>query len=283
MAWGYHFDVETRFFAYKRGTPNTIATSFVAQAFLDGVELLGEERWAEKALSVARFLTKRMFAKGSAARYFRYLPREDELVHNANLLACAVLSRSARLLGDDSFIDAATCALATSLALQREDGSWRYSEGSSGDWVDNFHTGYVLESLAHCKALLPEVVEHLDRGLDYWSRELFLSDETPKYFPDRVYPLDAHCYATAIDTWIALADRRQDALKHADRLAELLIERMLDTTGYIHFQQRRLYTSRVPFVRWTTAPVFRSFAGLLLHHAQNTPCDRSDQKHARVD
>ena len=158
LACGYHFDVQTRFFAYKRGTPNTIATSFVAQAFLDGVELLGEERWAEPALAAARYLEIRMLSEGSSGSYFRYLPRERELVHNANLLACAVLARAGRLLEAESLLEIARRALRTSLAAQREDGSWPYAEGQDGDWVDNFHTSYVLESLAISESLLPEAV-----------------------------------------------------------------------------------------------------------------------------
>jgi hypothetical protein len=74
-----------------------------------------------------------------------------------------------------------------------------------------------------------------------------------------VYPIDVHCYATAVDTWLAVGD-----LAQAERVARLLVDRMLDPAGYVWFQQRRLWTSRVPFVRWTTAPSFRALAGLLL-------------------
>jgi len=282
LAWGYHFDVQTRFFAYKRGTPNTIATSFVAQAFLDGVELLGEERWAEPALAAARYLEIRMLSEGSSGSYFRYLPRERELVHNANLLACAVLARAGRLLEAESLLEIARRALRTSLAAQREDGSWPYAEGPDGDWVDNFHTSYVLESLAISESLLPEAAASLDRGLDYWESELFLADGTPKYFPDRVYPLDVHCYATAIDTWLAAAERRSEAIERADRIAALLIERMLDSAGFAHFQKRRFLTNRTAFVRWTTAPSFRALAELLLRHSRSTS-DRSEGAHAHLD
>jgi hypothetical protein len=44
----------------------------------------------------------------------------------------------------------------------------------------------------------------------------------------------------------------------------LLVERMLAPSGYVWFQERRLFTSRVPFIRWTTAPAFRALAGLLV-------------------
>ena len=264
FAWGYPFPVQTRFFAYAAGTPNTIATSFVAHALLDGVELLDDERWGEPALGAARFLFSRMRADG----YFRYVPGEDELVHNANALACGVLARTARLVGEDSLLEPVPAALARTLGAQREDGSWPYAEGDDGAWVDNFHTAYVLESLALAEGLHPELEPSLVRGVDYWERALFLADGTPKYTPEHTHPIDAHCYASAIDAWLAVRGVRPQGVARAERLAQLLIGTMLDPTGYVRFQRRRFWTSRVPFVRWTTAPSFRALAGLLLVHAR---------------
>ncbi len=263
-AWGYHFDVQTRFFGYAPGTPNTIATSFVAQAFVEGYELLGDKRWAAAARAAGDFLLETMLVREEARTYFRYLPGERDLVHNANLLACAALVRTTRASAEESVLEPVGAALATSLAAQQEDGSWPYAEAPGQRWVDNFHTGYVLESLAHCAASFPEVVGPLQHGIAYWENELFLADGTPKYFPDRTHPLDAHSYATAIDTWLALIDHHPRALDRAAGVATLLVERMLDPSGYVHFQQRRLWTSKVPFVRWTTAPTFRALTGLLL-------------------
>ncbi len=263
-AWGYHFDVQTRFFGYARETPNTIATTFVVQALVEGYELLGDERWAGGARAAGDFLSEAMLVREGGRTYFRYLRAEQDLVHNANLLACAALARTARATGEESLLEPVGAALATSLAAQADDGSWPYAEASGQRWVDNFHTAYVLESLAHCAASFPEVEGPLQRGIAYWEKALFLADGTPKYFPDRIHPLDAHSYATAIDTWLALIDRHPRALDRAARLATLLVERMLDRSGYVHFQRRRFWTSKVPFVRWTTAPTFRALAGLLL-------------------
>ena len=276
LAWGYHFDVQTRFFFYRRGTPNTIATSFAGQALLDGVELLGDDRWGDPALSVIRFLSSRMRRDG----YFRYLPDENELVHNANLLACAVFARAGGLLGQDDLLSLARPPLTTSLRAQRDDGSWPYAEGPSGNWVDNFHTGYVLESLVHCSSLDRDVEESLTRGLHYWQQELFLGDGTPKYTPGRTHPIDAHCYATAIDTLLAASSREPGAFQRAERIASLLIDRMLDPAGFVRFQERRFWTSRVPFVRWSTAPSFRALAGLLRARSDRRVAEDAD---ARLD
>jgi hypothetical protein len=202
-----------------------------------------------------------MLVHGARGPYFRYVPGDEKLIHNCNLLACATLMRAARSAGRDDLGDLAARAVATSLAAQRADGSWPYSDWSGQGWVDNFHTGYVLESLAACVAV-PGVDEALEAGASYWERELFLADGTPKYSPARAEPLDAHCYAQAIDTWLALDAIGRPGLEQAERTAQLLVRDMLLPDGSVVFQRRRGPDSRVPFIRWTAAPSFRALARL---------------------
>ncbi len=281
MAWSYPFEVQTRVFRYARGTPNAIATSFVAQAFLDAWELLGDESAAESARAAVRFLVERLLTDTGSEAYVRYLPGEGELVHNANLLACAVVARAARLSGEQSLPEPVARAVQTTLARQHADGSWAYSETPGHDWVDNFHTGYVLGALAEIQALMPEAQAPLLRGLDYWDRALFMHDGTPRYYSDRLYPIDAHCFATAIETWVAVRDLDPRALERAEREAALLIERMLDPAGFVHFQRRRWGTSKVPLIRWTTAPSFCALAGLVLAHSARASV-AAEVSHARL-
>ncbi len=262
-AWGYHFDVQTRFFFYPRNSPNTIATSFAAQALLDGALAFHEQRWLDTARDAARFLIDEMLVDRPGGPFFRYVSGDDTLIHNANLLACAVLARTARAAGGDAELERlAAAALPTTLQAQRDDGSWPYS-ADKHDWVDNFHTGYVLESLAACVHLEPHVAAALDAGIAFWARELFLPDGRPRYFAGRAGPSDAHNYAQAIETWLAVADRRSDAEAAADRLGRLLIDDLLAPAGFVYLQPPRALSNRVPFVRWTTAPAFKALAGLL--------------------
>jgi polysaccharide biosynthesis protein VpsJ len=281
--WGYHFPVQTRFFAYAAESPNTIATSFAAHALLDGCELLDLDSLAVEVESACDFLTAEMLPESAEGTFFRYVPGENELVHNGNLLACSVLVRAARVLDRSPLLERARPAVMTSLAAQRDDGSWPYAESARGRWVDNFHTAYVLESLALCARSIPAARDALDRGVDYWERELFLSDGTPKYAPDRVLPLDAHCYASAIDAYLALAPWRASALARAERTAALLVTRMLDPSGYVYFQRERFWMNRVPFVRWTTAPSFKALAGLVLARVSSAASTREGQAGARLD
>jgi len=267
LGWGYHFDVQTRFFSYRSGTPNVIATSFAAHALLDGHELLGDPEWSEAASRASDFLVTSLLQEDADRSYFRYLPVERELVHNANLLGCSVLARTSLLTGRDDLPAIVRRAIECSVEAQRPDGSWPYAEGDGHGWVDNFHTAYVLEALVHCEPVAPELRPVLSRGFDYWERALFLPDGTPKYYAGRTLPIDSHNYAQAIETWLAVSEWRQEALSLAERAAGQLVDRMLTPAGHVAFQRRRLWTSTVPFVRWTTAPSFRALARLQLVHS----------------
>ena len=252
-AWAYNFPVQTRVFAYPPNSANTIATSFVAHGFLDAAEFLDAARWEEPIRGACAFLVDRMLVRQPGRSFFRYIPGDDQLIHNANTLAAAVLARAARVYGEDGLAAPAREALLPTLEAQQDDGTWPYAEGSHA-WVDNFHTGYVLTALTH----FPEAADALARGVAVWERELFLADGTPRYYAGSTYPIDGHCYAQAVETWVAVGK-----LAEARREAELMVERMLDPAGFLWFQQRGRITNRVPFVRWTTAPALQAIAGLL--------------------
>ena len=209
-----------------------------------------------------------MLVERPGSPFFRYIPGDLQVVHNANLLACEVLARASTAVGGDARLEAAvTATLDTTLRAQRDDGSWPYAENEHG-WVDNFHTGYVLEALAACVHLHHGAPAALEAGHDFWAANMFLPDGRPKYFPDKVRPYDAHNYAQAIPTWLAVSDRRVEAGERAEHLAELLVLDLLAPDGYVCVEPRRLLSNTVPYIRWTTAPSFAALAALLEYRSR---------------
>ena len=285
LAWGYHFDVQTRFFFYPSTSPNTIATSFATQALIDGCLTLGDDRWSEPAGRAAHFLVAEMLVDDPTEPYYRYVPEEHDLIHNANVLACAAVVRAGTLRADEPLLESVARTLRTTLAAQRPDGSWPYA-ADKGGWVDNYHTGYTLEALAACADAHPEAIEPLERGVEFWDSRLFLADGSPKLLPDQTFPLDGQCYAQAIETWLAVAPWRTDAFAKADRVAGRLIADMLHPDGHIRFQRRRHWTNSTAFVRWTTAPSFSALARLLAASRSTVdpqPTGPTEPLHAHLD
>jgi hypothetical protein len=264
--WGYHFDVETRVLSYPRGAPNTIATSFAAQALLDAYEAGGNDRWLELAAGAGDFFLRRVpqtdTEKGG---YFGYLAGDSTPIHNANLLACASLARLHRHTGRRELRERAEAGLVYALARQRPEGSWPYGEEPHLQWIDNYHTGYVLEALLICSAagLEPAPGAALERGLDYYRRALFEPDGAPRFVTKSLYPIDSQCVAQGIQTF-ALAGQRDPArLQTAWRVFEFAQRRMRRDDGSFIFQRRRLWVNRAPHIRWVEAPMLLALAHLL--------------------
>ena len=264
--WGYHFDVQTRVFFYPAGAPNTIATAFAGFALLDGFERTRDESLLDRAAGVGRFFLRHVpQTPGTNGAFFGYLVGDRTPIHNANLLVCALLARLHSHTQDAAFYRAADAGVAFTVHHQRPGGSWPYAERPGLDWVDGYHTGYVLDSLITCleagiDAAIPAAV---DEGLDYYRRALFLADGTPKYSSASLYPIDIQCVAQGIQTFALASARRPDTLAHARLVLDFALGRMQRSDGAFVYQRNRWWSVRTPHVRWAAAPMLLALTILL--------------------
>src|SRR5204862_543544 len=144
-------NVLPRVFFYPRGAPNSIATSFAGLALVDAFERTRDEALLDRAAGAARFFLAHVPQTPSGrGAFFGYLVGDRTPIHNANLLVCALLARVHAHAGDERLRRAAEAGVAYSVGLQRDDGSWPYAERPGLQWVDGYHTGYVLDSLIAC-------------------------------------------------------------------------------------------------------------------------------------
>lgn len=266
--WGYHFDVQTRFFFYPRSAPNTIATAAAGLGLLDAYELAGEHSALELARGAGEFFLRHVpqTKAGGGGAYFGYLVGDRTPIHNANMLVCALLARLARhVKPPDRLRAAAAAGVQYTLARQRPDGSWPYAENPEGDWVDSFHTGYVLDCLLACgqASAGAEAERAWERGVRFYAREMLLGDGTPKYTPTSVYPVDGLCAAQAIQT-LALASRRlPDLTDRAWAVFDYTMRRGSRSDGAFVFQRRRHWVNRTPHPRWVQAPMLAALTHLV--------------------
>lgn len=261
--WGYHFDVQTRVFFYPKGAPNTIATAFAGLALLDAFETTADRRLLELATGAGDFFLRHIPPTGAEhGAFFGYLVGDRTPIHNANMLVCALLARLAQRLGRADFREAASAGVAFTVASQRPDGSWPYGEGAHLDWVDGFHTGYVLESLGICGDAGVGDEAALQRGLDYYRQKLFIQDGTPRYHSSSVYPIDTQSAAQGIQTFARASDRRPELAETAWTIFDYAIRKLRRSDGAFIFQRRRLWRNRTPHIRWVAAPMLLAMTHL---------------------
>jgi GT2 family glycosyltransferase len=251
--WSYPFPTQTRVLRYGADEPNTIATSFAAMALLDAYEATGEERLAELARGVGRFFVRHVpQTEDPPGARFGYLVGDRSPIHNANTHVCAVLARLVSH-GEEQYREAIVRGLTWTLERQRADGSWPYGERSDLEWVDGFHTGYVLDSLRTCAdAGVDERAEAAwRRGLEYWRANLFGEDGTPKYYNDETYPIDNQSAAQGIQTLAIASAHDPSCLDQAWKVFEWTMANMRRRDGLFYFQRRRHWINRAAHIRWT--------------------------------
>ena len=276
--WGYHFEFQSRVVHYERGEPNTIATAFAGHAHLDAYEVLGEPDLLARARDVGRFfLTHIPQTPSEHGACFGYHPGDRSLIHNANMLVGALLSRlEAAGCADAAMRDAAEASLEFTLARQRPDGSWPYGERGDLKWVDGFHTGYVLDALrrfADGPIRASDAESAWRRGIDFYQRRMFLPDGAPKYFADSLFPLDSQSVAQGIQTLSLAAAHGAAEPDAAWRVFAFARRRMLRRDGLPVFQRRRFWVNRIPHARWVVAPLLLALSELLSPAARDAPGD----------
>jgi hypothetical protein len=271
--WGYHFDMQSRVFFYPRGSPNTIATAFAGMALLDAYERTGDERWAEVATEAGEFFLRHVpQTPDPPGAFFGYLPDDRSPIHNSNTHVCALLARLGSLAGEDRYRDAARSGIEWTVARQRADGSWPYGERPNLQWIDNFHTGYVLDALRTCadSGFAAEIGDALERGLQYYRRELVLDDGTPKYYASSVYPIDMQCVAQSIQTFAIAASREPSWADTAWSVFSFALDRMRRSDGLFVFQRRRMWKNRRPYPRAVVGPMMLALANLLAYEQRGS-------------
>jgi len=261
--WGYHFDVQTRVFFYPRTSPNTIATAFAALGLMDAHELAGLNGALDLAVGTGEFFLRHVGRRDDAC--FGYLPGDSTPIHNANMLVCALLARLARATGRRDLREAATTGAHYTARRQRPDGSWPYGEQPGLEWVDGFHTGYVLDSLltcVECGVGDDELESAWHRGLRFYAEELIEDDGLPRYTPSSRYPIDGQCAAQAIETLSRAADRAPHLAERRWAVFDYARRRLMRRDGRFVLQRRKRWDNRTPSARWVQAPMLRALAAL---------------------
>lgn len=275
-AWGYEFDVQTRWAFYPAGSPNLIATVFVARGLGAAGIAMRDSTFCEELAASAHFLMGSLHS-GAAEPHFRYTLTTHRLVHNASLLGAGLVGMDGALRGDGDAVEKALAAAQTTISAQREDGSWPYGEGSSLGWSDNFHTAYNLDGLLQVWLATGDrgVREALDRGIAHWVSDFFGPAGEPKYYPHKAHPYDIHSAGTAVDVAARLATWGWDTGDLAERVARWTERNLVNPrTGETYYRKHRLWTDQRHFVRWGDAHwALGSSSLVLLRESRRDPLE----------
>jgi hypothetical protein len=249
IAWGYPWDVQTRWSFYPAGSPSIVNIAFAVSALLEAERDAGETAFGDRARAAARWALDHLWIEPDGL--FAYHPFSRTNIHNANVLG-AWLAWAA--LGDQAEVrERALRAVERTIADQRADGSWPYGEGDEKlAWADSFHTGYVLICLDRLRFLDSGVRDAVARGARFYERFFGPSGEA-RLWAHRPSPEDGHSAGTALSA-LALLVRHE----HVEpELLERIARRLLGSgirDGHVVFRRYRWgLRSFVKYGRWCDA------------------------------
>ena len=269
VAWGYNFDWQSRAFFIRKDTPAIVPTAFAAAAFVKAFEHTGNAEYLDTAEGVCRFITGSLNKTVDTDDHlcFSYSPVDNSVIFNASLLAAESLASAGAAKGDAVNEQLVVRACRFVVDNQDERGAWNYGPKMRHRWVDNFHTAFTLLSLDRITGFIPRTREKIspaiERGIDFWLENLFLSDGTPKYFDNKTYPVDIHSAAAAIVALSQLSVKVEECRRAAMKIASWTIEHMQRDDGQFAYRLSKHRLDRRVFMRWGNAWMAYALASLI--------------------
>lgn len=268
--WGYNFDWQARrLFLFPAHTPTVVATNFCATALMEAYEITKDRKYLDVALSAARFVVEdlhRSECKGGFLFSYSKLKGNDTVL-NASLLGSRLLSFCYKYTGIESYKELARKSIQACCACQQADGAWRYGMLPVQKWRDSFHTGYNLDSLmAYQENTGDHTFEtYMTKGFDYYIKNFFEEDGTPKYYDNRMYPIDIHCPGQLFVT-LSRMHKFGEYRGLAEKVLRWTVSNMQDTRGYFYYQLKTGISSKISYMRWSNAFMFCALSYYLLEN-----------------
>ena len=270
-AWGNDFVFSSRGGRIPCHEPTIVWSGLIGQAFLDGYEVLGKREYLDVVSSICKWIRSVPRERTNSGICLSYVAGSQSSIHNSNMLGAALLARAARLTDNQADATLAKEAMEYSCSRQRPDGSWYYGEEPKHLWIDNFHTAYNLDCLKRYMENTGDEAykDNIRRGYDFFKRSFFEADAAPRYYHDRLYPIDIQCASQAIDTFSYFSDYDVEAINMACRVSAWTIENMQSRDGHFYYRKLPFCKVRTPLFHWGQATMFKALTHLLLTMHEN--------------
>jgi len=301
FCWGYPYDWVTRNGTIKTQTPLITSTPYAYEAFLQVYQILESEdrgrrtedrqgllaEYRQIIESVARHAAFDIkdFPVSENASSCSYTPFDKGGVINAAAYRSFLLTSASQIFNEEEYWLTAERNLNFVLDNQNPDGSWYYAVDGVRDFVDHYHTCFVMKALGKIHALTGHAptLKALGQGVSYYVSNLFDANGLPKPFSRAprltVYKRELYDYAECINLCLLLRDRFPILEKILEKATAHILEAWIKPDG--SFRSRKLYLGwdNVPMHRWGQAQMFRSLA-FYLHEAR--PVDERDTRASKL-
>lgn len=276
--WGYPFDWVTRDGIIFRETPLITTTPYIFDALLQATEIEARPEWTAILESIVRHVRTDIkdFPISDNASACSYTPDDQSRIVNAAAYRASLLTSASRKFGSDECRSIAGRNVQFVLDQQNPDGSWPYAVGDVRDFVDHFHTCFVMKALAAIHQITgdPAILKALRKGVDYYLANLFAEDGLPRPFAKAprltVYKRELYDCAECINLCLLLRDRFPEMNAKLQTVVAGILADWVKPDGSFRSRQLLLGWDNVPMHRWAQSQMFRAL-GFYLFEAKRDP------------
>jgi hypothetical protein len=286
FCWGYPFDWVTRNGVIPTGTPLITVTPYAYEAFAEVYKIDVGGRWLAIMHSIAEHAAKDIkdFAAGPNASTCSYTPFDSGGVINASAYRACLLTKASIDCGKPKYWQIAERNLNFVLQAQQPNGSWYYAVDGVRDFVDHFHTCFVLKALAKIEQLTGHqgCRQAIHKGLKYYLANLFDQHGHPKPFAKAprltVYRNEFYDYAECINLLVLLGSQYPELDTVLTRVLTDTFDHWQKADGSFRSRKLLLGWDNVPMHRWAQSQMFRSLAFLVHQCLSNPPQRRRERR-----
>jgi hypothetical protein len=270
--WGYPFDWVTRTGVMRAGTPLITTTPYVYEALSYVHEIDGNPRWQEIMQSIAEHafhdIKDRQVSADAATAGYNPLDDRGGVINASAYRAYMLISASLRFSRPD-YRRVAERNLNFVLQSQQSNGCWYYAADGVRDFVDHFHTCFVLKALAKIEALTGHegCRKAIAAGVEYYVHQLFDMDGLPKPFSRAprltAYRRELYDYAECINLCTLLMGRFKELDNRLSSTLADLLARWRKNDGSFRSRQLIAGWDNIPMHRWAQSQTFRSLCFLV--------------------
>jgi hypothetical protein len=266
--WGYPFDWQTQGGILAAGTPLITTTPYCYEAFDAVYKIDGNPAWSEVMRSTAEHALRDYidYEMRPGAASCSYTPHGEEKVVNASAYRAAMLLDAWESFGNEAYREVANRNLGFVLDSQNSDGSWPYAMDGRRNFIDHFHTCFVLKGLTKAERITgdPALTGAIEKGVQYYVRHLFDEHGLPKPFSRRprltVYRQELYDCAECLNLGILLRGRFPHLDQLVDRTLDDILTNWIQPSGTFRSRKLLLGWDNVPMHRWGHSEMFRSLA-----------------------
>ena len=266
--WGYDFPWESRYAAIPAYQPTVVATGIITNGLFKAFVKTQDKRISDIILSSCDFILKDLnrSVEMDESFCFSYSPFDNEKVFNASMKGARLLAQGYSISKNEALKLTAKKAIKYVMKFQNIDGSWIYSQSNAGKWIDNYHTGYILDCLADYQLLCDDnsFNANLEKGISYYQNNFFSENGQPKFYNKKSLPID--CTAAA-QSLLTLSRNKEFTL--AKNVAYWTIKNMQSKEGFFYFRKYKYTSDTTSFMRWSNAWMFAGLTEFLTSYSES--------------